>query len=103
MRPITVSQTGVGTSNWIPMDIYQNPFNVGVGVKATGTVTYSVEHTFDNVFDPTVTPTVYQNSSLTSQTTSKDGNYAFAVRAIRVNVTAGTGAAAMTLIQSGRD
>lgn len=101
MRPVTVSITGVAASAPIPMDDYQNPFNVGFGVKATGTVTYNVEHTFDNVFDSTVSPTWFQNSTVTAQTTSKDGNYAFGVKAIRLNVTAGTGTATLTVIQSG--
>jgi hypothetical protein len=83
------------------MDIRLDPFNVGVGVKVTGTVTYSVEHTFDDVWTAGVTPVAFQNSSMTAQTTNKDGNYAFGVRAIRVNVTAGTGTATMTLVQSG--
>lgn len=99
MRPITVSQTGAGSSRWIVPDYYQNPFNIGLGVLATGTVNYTVEHTFDDI-QTNGSPTVYPNSSLSSQTTSKDGNYAFAVTGIRITVNSGTGTAAMTIVQS---
>lgn len=99
MRPVTKSQTGVGQTAWIPIDYLQTAFAVGFGVVASGTVTYTVEHTFDNVLDPTVTPTAFTNETLTNQTTSQDGNYAFPIRAIRVNVTAGTGSATITVLQ----
>src|ERR1700747_410478 len=102
MRPVVVSQTGTGTTAWIPMDREQAHFTVGIGCVATGTVTYSVEHTFDDVQNSAITPTAFQNSALTAQTASAFGNYSFPVRAIRLNVTAGSGSVTMTLIQSRR-
>ena len=39
--------------------------------------------------------------ALAAQTASAVSNYAFAVRGIRVTVTAGSGTAALTLVQSG--
>ena len=99
MRPQIFSQTGVGTSAWIPLDYKQNPFNIGLGVVVSGTITYDIEHTFDDVFDSTVTPTAFKHSSLTSQTTNKDGNYAFPIKAVRINNTAGTGTTTVTLLQ----
>ena len=56
MRPVTVSQTGIGASTVVVPDYMLNPFNIGVAVKVTGTVTYTVEHTFDDVFSPTFSP-----------------------------------------------
>lgn len=100
MRRIIRSQTGTGSSAVAPLDVNQNPFNVGIGVVATGTVTYTVEHTFDDVFDSAVTPTWFPNTGLTTQTASKDGNYAFPVAGVRVTVTAGTGTATATFIQA---
>ena len=99
MRPQIFSKSGTGTSAWIPLDYKQSPFNVGFGVVVSGTVTYDIEHTFDDVFDSTVTPTAFKHSSLTSQTTNKDGNYTASIRAIRVNNTAGTGSTTVTLLQ----
>ena len=99
MRPQIFSQTGVGTSAWIPLDYKQSPFNVGFGVVTNGTVTYDIEHTFDDVFDSTVTPTAFKHGTLTAQTTNKDGNYAFPIRAIRINNTSGTGTTTLTILQ----
>ena len=102
MRPQVISKTGTGTSAWIPMDYKQNPFNVGIGVVVSGTVTYTVQHTFDDIFNPNVTPTAFDHATLAAQTANKDGNYAFPVRAIRINNTLGTGTTTMTLLQGQR-
>jgi hypothetical protein len=102
MRAVSVTVSSVAASQPVPMGIHVTPFNVGFGVVVTGTVTYNVEHTFDNIYDPTVTPTWFQHSTVTAQSTNKDSNYAFPVRAIRLNVTANTaGTATLTLIQAG--
>lgn len=104
MRPVTVSQTGAGSSAVVPMDIYLNPFNVGIGVKVTGTVNYTVQHTFDDVFASgfdAATATWYDHTTLAAQTANAVGNYAFAVRGVRITVNSGTGSAQMTLVQSG--
>lgn len=99
MRPQVISLTGTGTSAWIPLDYKQSPFNVGLGIVVSGTITYDIEHTFDDVFDTSVTPVAFKHSTLAAQTTNKDGNYAFPVRAIRINNTAGTGVTTMTILQ----
>ena len=98
MRPQVFTQSNIGTTAWIPLDYKQSPFNVGFGVVVTGTVTYDIEHTFEDVFSVT-SPTAFKHATLVSQTANKDGNYAFPIRAVRVNVTAGTGSATLTLLQ----
>jgi hypothetical protein len=107
MRPIRVTLTAAGVSAPIITDSYRNPFNIGLGIAVTGgaSLTYTVQHTFDDVFaagfDPT-TATWYPNSGLTSKTASFDGNYAYPVTAVRLNVTAWTsGSATMTVLQAG--
>lgn len=102
MRPQVITQSGTGTSAWIPMDYKQNPFNIGIGVVVSGTVTYTVQHTFDDIYDTSITPTAFNHSTLATQTANKDGNYAFPVRAIRINNSAGTGTTTMTLLQGQR-
>lgn len=99
MRPVTVSQTGTGQTVPVPMDREQAPFTVGIGCVVTGTATYNVEHTLD---DPGVSPTWFQHPVLNAQTASASNSYSFPVRAIRLNVTAGSGTVAMTLVQSRR-
>lgn len=83
------------------------PFSVGIGVDLSpgASLTYTVEHTFDDVMSPTFNPgtaTWFPNTGLTAQTTDKDGNYAFPVTAVRLNVTAWTsGTVNFTVIQAG--
>lgn len=105
MRPIRQTRTAAGVTPPIPLDHYRQPFNVGIGVSVTGTLTFDVEHTFDDVyaagFNP-ATATWYKNTTLTGRTTSTDGNYAFPVMAVRLNITAFTsGSATITVLQAG--
>ena len=101
MRQQVVSKTGVGSSTIIPMNLDSTPFNVGFGVVATGTVTYTVQHTFDNPWT-TATPVWFDHPTVQGIiSTNADGNYAFPVAAIKVAVTAGAGTATLTVIQAG--
>ena len=99
MKLQTVSKTGTGSSSALVMNTNISPFNVGFGVIATGTVTYTVQHTFD---DPAVGFNVwYSHPTIAAKTDNQDGNYAFPVTGIKVLVTAGTGTATLNLIQAG--
>ena len=105
MRPIRVSVGSATTSAVIPMDQYISPFNVGLSVNLTAgaSLTYTVEHTFDDVFASNfsaATAKWYPHATLAAKTASADGNYAFPVKAVRLNVTAWTaGRAILDLIQ----
>lgn len=101
MRQQIATKTGVGSSNILVTDTYISPFNVGFGVVATGDVTYTVQHTFDNVLDENVTATWFPHPTIAAKSDNQNGNYAFPVSAIKILVTAGTGSATMTMIQSG--
>lgn len=101
MRPVVVAKTGAGSSSIMPMDHYQSPFNVGIGVVVTGTVNYTIQHTFDDIQNAAVTPTWFSHATLAAQTASADGNYAFPVRGIKVLVNSGSGTATATIIQAG--
>lgn len=101
MRPVVVAKTGTGSSAVVPLDHYQSPFNVGIGVVVSGTVNYTIQHTFDNVQDASVTPTWFNHASLAAQSANADGNYAFPVTAVKVLVNSGTGTATATVIQAG--
>lgn len=94
MRPVTLAQTGVGSTPGYVADNYVTPFNIGFGVVVSGTVNYTVQHTFDgtNWFD---------HPTIASETTDQDGNYAFPVLQIRLTVNSGGGIATLTLIQAG--
>jgi hypothetical protein len=104
MRPVTVSQTGAGSTVVVPPDIYVSPCNIALGVVVTGTVNYTVQHTFDDVFAPTFTPGSaiwFNHPTLAAQTANADSNYAFPPRGIRLTVNSGSGTAALTIVQSG--
>lgn len=101
MRPVVVSATAVTTSPVVPVDRYISPVNIGLGVTVSGTVTYTIQHTFDDVFDSTVTPIWLNHATLVALTANADGNYAFPIRAIRINNTAGTGTTTLTILQAG--
>ena len=104
MRPITVSKTAAGSTSPIPMLLFVTPFNVGIGVKVSGTVNYTVQHTFDDVWAKGYSAgsgTWYDHSTLASSAANADGNYAFPVTAIRLTVNSGSGTATMTVVQAG--
>lgn len=99
MRPVTVTTTGVQNSAWIPVDYLQDDFKIGFGAVVGGTVTYTIQHTFDDVLNSAVTPTAFNHVDVAGATTSRDGNYAYPVRGIRVSATAGTGTVTLTVLQ----
>ena len=106
-RPIRVTVGSQTTSVTIPLDTYQDPFNVGLAVvlSAGASLTYTVQHTFDDVFASNFNPTTatwFPHATLAAKTASSDGNYAYPVVATRLNVTAWTsGTATMTVVQAG--
>jgi hypothetical protein len=106
MRPVTQTVTGVGISAPIPMDHYISPFNIGFGVvvSAGATVSYTIQHTFNDVFAADFNPataTWFPHEDLVSQNSNQDGNYAFPIRAMRVNVGTSNGTVTLTAIQAG--
>lgn len=93
-------------------DLYRTPFSIGVGVTVNSTaVLWNVEHSFDyigtlssNFVGFTASnATWFQHSTLSAISSNGNGNYAFGVTAVRLNVTAGssTGTTTMTLVQAG--
>lgn len=100
MRPVTLTVTGVGISPVVPMDFRAQNFNVGFGCEITGTATYSVQHTFDDIYNPAITPVWFNHAFVNAATTNQDGNYAFPIRAMRLNVTASTGSVTINILQS---
>jgi len=105
MRPQTVTKSSAGATDWIPINSrVENSFGIGIGCVVAGgsTLTYKVEHTFDDVFDSSVTPTAFDHATIVSKTANSDGNYAYPIRAVRLNITAFTsGSVTMTLLQVG--
>ena len=104
MRPVVYEVTGVGTSNVYAPNNYVSPFNIALGVKVTGVVTYTVQYTFDDVFDSSFNPTTANwvaHPSFTDKNATLDSNIAYPVQGIRIIVTAGAGSVRLTAIQAG--
>ena len=104
MKPITLSTVGTSNSAVAPMNIHTSPFNVGFGVTVSGVVTYTVQHTFDDVFSSTFNPATanwFDHPTIASQSTAKDGNYAFPVTGIRLKGVSGAGTATIIIVQAG--
>jgi len=106
MRPVrqTLSAGGAEIGDPIPIDVYQDPTNIGLGVEITATATYTVEHTFDDVFDEAFNPataTWFPHPTLAAQSANADGNLAFPPTAVRINVAANTGSVIFNVIQAG--
>ena len=101
MRPVVISQTGVGSSAPIPVDIYAVSFQIGIGVTVTGTVNYTVQHTYDDPF-AAGGPVKWYNAqaALTGQTADAEGGYTQPMRAVRITVNSGTGTATMRVVQA---
>lgn len=100
MRPQVIQLSSATASAWIPLDYKQSPFNVGFGVVVSDTATYKIQHTFDDVYDPTVTPTAFDHETVTGVSANEDGNYAYPIRAVRLNVTSWTsGTVTATFLQ----
>lgn len=100
MRPMTVSQTGAGSSAPIPFDMHGRS-EISLQVNVTGTVTYTVEQTLDDPADAGAVWFSHPDATLVGATTSLQGNYAYVPRAARVTVSSGSGTAKLIAIQSG--
>ena len=52
MRPVSVRQSALGYTQWIPMNRLQKVVNVGqaVNLSTDATLTYRVEHTLDDIY-----------------------------------------------------
>lgn len=107
-----VGVAGVSAAQaWIPLDIHQNPFSVSFFINRTaggGDSTCRVEHTHVNVLKPTSGQEMsvrswefFRHEDSSAVAVSSDGNYAFPIRAIRLFLTHGSGAATydFTVIQ----
>jgi hypothetical protein len=98
MRPIKVSQTGEG-SKVIPLDRFRDSTTLQVVVE--GTVTWNLKWTADNVYRDAA-PYQWNDPLGGAFGSSANGNshLTYPVMALQLNVTAGTGTAALTVLQA---
>lgn len=104
MRPVTVTQTGVGNSPVIALDYNAKPFNVSLSTIVTGTVVYTIQHTFDDIYAAGYNPASgnwfdHDNADLVNATANANDNYMAPVRGSRIHQTSGAGSVQLTAIQ----
>ena len=102
MQQPTVSVTGTGSSAVVAVDFFRNPFNIGLGVVVTGTVSFTVEYTFSDPSDADFDASTATWFS-TGLTGIANAAQAFTVpcRAIRVTNGSGTGTSLLYVQQAG--
>ncbi len=109
MRPITLEYTGsaTGATEAAQVNWRQKDFKLSFGVTLDATATYTVQHTLDDPADYTdkadwTTNAIwFDHPNVAAETANKDGNYAYPIQGIRLNVNANTGTVTMKVIQAG--
>lgn len=110
-RPVTITQTGTGSTRWVAVTPHLDPCNLSVACKVTGTVNYTVEYTYQDVnFNPNSTfaytldsPTlnVFADGVVNGATASAVAVQQNPIWAARVTVNSGTGSVQATFLQAG--
>lgn len=91
-----------GTGAWWPLDIYVPNQVTTISVnELAGSITYSVEYTNEDPFDTSITQlaVAHPAAALTAATTDQTASTTVLMRAVRVNFTAGSGTARVTVVQ----
>ena len=91
-----------GTGAWWPLDIYVPNQVTTISVnELDGAITYSVEYTNEDPFDTSITQlaVAHPAAALTAATTDQTASTTVLMRAVRVNFTAGSGTARVTVVQ----
>ncbi len=99
---VEVGTNAVGASQTVPLDQYQTPFNVSLGIVITGTVDVTLEFTFDDVFGDFPGPHSWNDHpDLTNITADADATFIAPVSACRLLTNSGDGTAVLRIIQAG--
>lgn len=104
-KTYTVSASAAGNSHssiYIP-DRHVTPFNIGFGATIATTAKYTVQHTFQDPLQVTAAAlTWFPHEFVVAASANIDGNYAFPVGGIRVEISAANeGGVSTTFIQAG--
>lgn len=106
---LTLTDHGLATTDTITVSGAGAPLDgtyAVAGVTDANVITYTVDNSGVSVSNAGATVSrmrVFDHPTVTSKTTLQDGNYAFPISAMRLNVTSYTsGKATLTIIQSGK-
>lgn len=101
-RRMQATVSSQAASSTLPINYRAKNFGVSFSVNiGGGTMTYTVQHTLSDLQNGDSGAVWIDHSSIAGETTNTDGNYAFPITGIRVNVTAYTsGTATLTVLQN---
>lgn len=101
---VSASSGGNSHSSIYRPDLHLTPFNISLGVIVSTSAGYTVQHTFDDLETTSAeSATFFNHEFLVEASVSDDGNYAFPVTGIRLEVSAAAsgGFSTLNLIQAG--
>lgn len=99
---VTADTVATGASQEIPVDIYNNVFNVTLATEITGVVNYTIQYTFDDVFGGAPGPFNWASvAGLQTQTTNQNAVQTQPVRAFRTLTNSGQGTVKLLVVQTG--
>lgn len=105
MKSVSLSTSGVSVSGIYAPNANCTPVSIEVAIVVTGAATYTLQYTLDDVYSPTfsaATATWFTHPTLAAgQTTTKDAQFTWPVKGIRVNQTVGAGSTAIVVLQAG--
>lgn len=99
---VIVGTTGVGATEWMPLDIYASNGRTTIDTIVTGTVNYTVQYTNDDPFDNSIIQTSkdHPTAALVGATADQYGSTdTIIMRAVRLLINSGTGSVKMTVVQ----
>jgi hypothetical protein len=106
MRPVTISSSDAsGGTVYSPTCPLDSGYSDEVALQAvvTGTATYTIEQTLTDPYGAAaLTWFDHSDSNLVGATASKQGNYEFVPRAVRIKQTGGSGSVALIISQPTR-
>lgn len=99
-----IGWTSLASTPWIPLDVLQVPFAVGIGaVLVSGSANYDLEHTYDDISTNATTQVAYNNATMAAKTASSDVGLTYPVKAVRLDINSHTnGVMRFTVIQGNR-
>jgi hypothetical protein len=102
---VTVGTNAVGSSGWVPFDVFSHGREVELQVKTSGSPNYTVELTDDDIWDATASRVITTFSAtataLIAATSTARGAEARVAQAVRVTQNSGSGTSTLTVIQQG--
>ena len=100
---VSASAGGNAHSPVFGPDHHITPFNIGFGAVVATTAHYTVQHTFQNPLQVSAAAlTWFSHEFVLAASANADGNYAFPINGIRVEVSAADeGGVSVTFIQAG--